>query len=70
LPHFGESQKFIDEDMASSAAFQSNMAKLEENLTLISELLGQHSVPFFSPRYIGHMNSGKIEIHTRVRLRH
>lgn len=43
--------------MYHSKSFQSGMATLEVNLRMISKLLGQYSVPFFSPRYIAHMNS-------------
>lgn len=33
------------------------MGKLETNVKFLSQLLPQHSVPFFSPRYAAHMLS-------------
>src|SRR5258707_3697665 len=41
--------------MASSPAFKKSMSILRTNLTLLSRLLPQHSVPFYSPRYMAHM---------------
>jgi len=41
--------------MASSPAFKKSMSILRTNLTFLSELLPQHSVPFYSPRYMVHM---------------
>ena len=32
-----------------------SMSKLKINLTFLSGLLPQHSVPFYSPRYMAHM---------------
>ena len=48
-------QDFIDEGAAASPAFKNSMAMLETNVTFLSRLLPQHSVPFYSPRYMAHM---------------
>jgi hypothetical protein len=48
-------QDFVDAKIVSSLAFKKSMSKLRTNVTLLSGLLPQHSVPFYSPRYIGHM---------------
>jgi hypothetical protein len=48
-------QDFIDAKIVSSPAFKKSMSKLRVNLTLLSGLLRQHSLPFYSPRYIAHM---------------
>ncbi|KAI0246736.1 pyridoxal phosphate-dependent transferase [Lactifluus subvellereus] len=50
-----EDEDFVDAKIVSSPAFKKSMSKLRTNLTLLSGLLPQHSVPFYSPRYIGHM---------------
>lgn len=41
--------------MVSSQAFKDSMSKLETNVTFLSSLLPQHSIPFYSPRYMAHM---------------
>ena len=48
-------QDFVDEEIASSAAFMTSMSKLKTNLTFLSQLLPRYSVPFYSPRYMAHM---------------
>jgi hypothetical protein len=48
-------QDFVDERVASSPAFKKSMSILRTNLTFLSRLLPQHSVPFYSPRYMAHM---------------
>ncbi len=48
-------QDFIDAKITSSLAFIASMSKLKTNLTFLSGLLPQHSVPFYSPRYMAHM---------------
>ena len=48
-------QDFVDERVASSSAFKKSMSILRTNLTFLSRLLPQHSVPFYSPRYMAHM---------------
>jgi len=48
-------QDFVDAKIASSPAFKKSMSILRTNLTFLSGLLPQHSVPFYSPRYMAHM---------------
>lgn len=48
---------FIDEDIIQSASFIDQVKKLEDYLDLLSQLLAKHCIPFFSPRYNGHMVS-------------
>jgi len=48
-------QDFVDAKIASSPAFLTSMSKLKINITFLSGLLPQHSVPFYSPRYMAHM---------------
>ncbi|KAF9463112.1 pyridoxal phosphate-dependent transferase [Collybia nuda] len=42
--------------MITSQEFQDGVKATEEQLKFILEGLGRHSVPFFSPRYAGHMS--------------
>lgn len=46
---------FVDARIASSPAFRKSMSILRTNLAFLSRLLPQHSVPFYSPRYMAHM---------------
>lgn len=48
-------QDFFDAKITSSPAFKKSMSILKTNVTLLSGLLPQHSVPFYSPRYMAHM---------------
>lgn len=48
-------QSFITASIQSSKTFQDNVAALHKEVAALSGLLNQYSVPFFSPRYIGHM---------------
>lgn len=41
--------------MQASSAFKQGTRKLEENLRALVTLLNDYSIPFFSPRYVGHM---------------
>ncbi|KAH9969751.1 PLP-dependent transferase [Russula dissimulans] len=50
-----EDEDFIDAKATSSPAFKKSMSILRTNLTFLSGLLPQHSVPFYSPRYMAHM---------------
>ncbi|KAH9983311.1 pyridoxal phosphate-dependent transferase [Russula compacta] len=50
-----EDKDFVDAKIASSPAFKKSMSILETNVTFLSGLLPQHSVPFYSPRYMAHM---------------
>jgi hypothetical protein len=48
-------QDFVDAKIASSTSFMMSMSKLKTNVAFLSGLLPQHSVPFYSPRYMAHM---------------
>ena len=48
-------QAFITDSMIASSEFQENVDKLETEFYRLSGLLNKFSVPFFSPRYAGHM---------------
>ncbi|KAI9459853.1 PLP-dependent transferase [Lactarius psammicola] len=50
-----EDKDFVDAEAISSPAFKKSMFKLRTTLTLLSRLLPQHCVPFYSPRYMAHM---------------
>ncbi|KAH8993162.1 pyridoxal phosphate-dependent transferase [Lactarius akahatsu] len=50
-----EDKDIIDAEALSSPAFRKSMSKLRTTLTLLSMLLPQHCVPFYSPRYMAHM---------------
>ncbi|KAH9024923.1 hypothetical protein EDB85DRAFT_2179872 [Lactarius pseudohatsudake] len=50
-----EDKNFVDAEAISSSAFKKSMSKLRTTLTLLSRLLPQHCVPFYSPRYMAHM---------------
>ncbi|KAH9003900.1 pyridoxal phosphate-dependent transferase [Lactarius hatsudake] len=50
-----EDKDFIDAEALSSPAFRKSMSKLGTTLALLSRLLPQHCVPFYSPRYMAHM---------------
>ncbi|KAH9179372.1 pyridoxal phosphate-dependent transferase [Lactarius sanguifluus] len=50
-----EDEDFVDAEAISSPAFKKSMSKLRTTLTLLSRLLPQHCVPFYSPRYMAHM---------------
>ena len=46
----------ITAEMSTSQEFQDSVAQMQLSLGLLSEKLAQHSVPFYSARYAGHMN--------------
>ncbi|KAF2146332.1 uncharacterized protein K452DRAFT_355737 [Aplosporella prunicola CBS 121167] len=47
--------QFVSSAIQSSAAFQESTKTVAEASRKLAELLGKHSVPFWSPRYQGHM---------------
>ncbi|KAF8427941.1 pyridoxal phosphate-dependent transferase [Tirmania nivea] len=47
--------EFITAEMKNSHEFQDSMKLLDVELGTISTMLAKHSVPFWSPRYNGHM---------------
>ncbi|CCM01340.1 uncharacterized protein FIBRA_03390 [Fibroporia radiculosa] len=52
-----EDPTFIDEAIIQSESFTDQVFKLERRLDFLSKLLAKHCIPFFSPRYNGHMVS-------------
>lgn len=53
---FPHDKAFISSEMQASPLFQAQIQRLEFELGAITEQLNQHSVPFWSPRYNGHMS--------------
>jgi len=49
-------QAFITPTMQASELFLESMRKLDIHLSAIDSMLAEHSTPFWSPRYNGHMN--------------
>ncbi|KAK7051050.1 hypothetical protein VNI00_005162 [Paramarasmius palmivorus] len=47
---------FITSEMKSSQEFQDSVALLQTNLDVLADRLAENHVPFYSPRYAGHMN--------------
>ncbi|KAL2864761.1 pyridoxal phosphate-dependent decarboxylase family protein [Aspergillus lucknowensis] len=52
IPHDPE---FIISSIKNSEAFKDNTARIERAVKKASDLLGQHSGPYWSTRYVGHM---------------
>ena len=48
-------QTFITKSIHESKTFQENVDLLRSEIDTVSRLLNEYSVPFFSPRYMGHM---------------
>ncbi|KAJ3505820.1 hypothetical protein NLJ89_g7216 [Agrocybe chaxingu] len=48
---------FIDQATIQSAAYSKQVMKLEGYVDFLSKMLAKHCIPFFSPRYNGHMVS-------------
>ncbi|KAH8703847.1 pyridoxal phosphate-dependent transferase [Talaromyces proteolyticus] len=48
-------EKFITEEIQNSAPFQNATKNFEKAVAKAAHLLGKHSIPFWSPRYQGHM---------------
>lgn len=55
LSYHQEDPVFITEDIRGSSAFKDAQAHLESSLAQLTQLLTEHSIPFFSPRYSAHM---------------
>jgi len=49
-------QAFITPKMQTSELFRESMRNLDIQLSSIDSMLSEHSTPFWSPRYNGHMN--------------
>ncbi|THH16278.1 hypothetical protein EW146_g4346 [Bondarzewia mesenterica] len=55
--YFPDDPQFIGVEIQSSHAFRTMKKSLEKELDKLSDLLNEKSVPFFSPRYSGHMST-------------
>ncbi|TDL20030.1 PLP-dependent transferase [Rickenella mellea] len=53
--YFPKDNQFVSSQMQASDLFKENMAKLDETVKKLGPLLAEHSVPFWNPRYCGHM---------------
>ncbi|GBF61633.1 aspartate 1-decarboxylase [Trichophyton mentagrophytes] len=53
--YFEKDEVFISEDVTKSEQFQQIVVKFNEAVKKASQILGKQSVPFWSPRYEGHM---------------
>ncbi|KAJ6259313.1 pyridoxal-dependent decarboxylase domain protein [Drechslerella dactyloides] len=53
--YFPEDNKFISAGVRRSKKFQDNRDDLSNAVRKVAQLLGEHSVPFWSPRYQAHM---------------
>ncbi|KAL1733770.1 hypothetical protein EV714DRAFT_245990 [Schizophyllum commune] len=54
--YYVEDGVFITDSIKESKTYQANVNQLREQTGLIVDLLNKYSVPFFSPRYAGHMS--------------
>ncbi|KAH9482174.1 L-tyrosine decarboxylase [Psilocybe cubensis] len=54
--YFPDDNAFITTDMQTSPAFTQTTKVITSNLTELLTALGERSIPFFSPRYSGHMS--------------
>ncbi|KAL8784727.1 MAG: hypothetical protein Q9213_003824 [Squamulea squamosa] len=55
LNYFPEDGPFISEQVQASATFSKHTDKIGNAVKKAAELLGKHSVPWWSPRYAAHM---------------
>ncbi|EEB93640.1 hypothetical protein MPER_07671, partial [Moniliophthora perniciosa FA553] len=53
--YYPEDPKFIPNEVQVSPAFQTQMKNLTHWVTCLAEKLSRHHVPFWNPRYNGHM---------------
>ncbi|KAF8887664.1 pyridoxal phosphate-dependent transferase [Gymnopilus junonius] len=54
---FPDDPVFIDRQITESTAFSEQVQKFDSYLSVLNGLLAKHCIPFFSPRYNGHMTS-------------
>ncbi|EJD55402.1 PLP-dependent transferase [Auricularia subglabra TFB-10046 SS5] len=47
---------FVTESIKASKTFQANVEDIRQVVAKLSHCLNEYSVPFFSPRYVGHMS--------------
>ncbi|KAK7060545.1 hypothetical protein VNI00_001311 [Paramarasmius palmivorus] len=55
LSYHSEDPVFITDEIRDSSAFKTAQTNLESTVSRLTELLTEHSIPFFSPRYSAHM---------------
>ncbi|ESK85823.1 pyridoxal-dependent decarboxylase domain protein [Moniliophthora roreri MCA 2997] len=55
--YYPEDPPFIPHEVQVSSAFQTQMKKLTYGVTHLAEKLSRHHVPFWNPRYNGHMTN-------------
>ncbi|KDQ06694.1 hypothetical protein BOTBODRAFT_70842 [Botryobasidium botryosum FD-172 SS1] len=53
---FVDDPPFVTKQIQASSKFSNEIFRLEQTLRWLTRLLAQNSVPFWSPRYNGHMN--------------
>lgn len=53
---YPKDQDFITASMKDTDLYKNSLNKLDEALRPIMQMLSEHSIPFWSPRYNGHMN--------------
>lgn len=53
---YPDDKAFITPAIQSNALFKKQIKDLKDELLVMSRFLADHSVPFWSPRYNGHMN--------------
>ena len=51
------SQDFITPGIKASQQYHTTSRTFREEVDKVCELLSDYTIPFFSPRYIGHMNT-------------
>ncbi|KAI1494277.1 pyridoxal-dependent decarboxylase domain protein [Biscogniauxia mediterranea] len=55
--YFPGDKTFIDLKTQESPAFQASVNRLRNAVQVASKMLGEHSIPFWSPRYQAHMST-------------
>lgn len=49
------SKPFVTDSIMESSAYKDSTQKIEDTIGLLTDLLNEKSIPFYSPRYAGHM---------------
>ncbi|THH28150.1 hypothetical protein EUX98_g6038 [Antrodiella citrinella] len=57
LEYHPEDGEFITDAVKSSTSYNYNKDKMQELLSTLSQYMAEHNIPFYSPRYNGHMNA-------------
>ncbi|KAI1630536.1 pyridoxal-dependent decarboxylase domain protein [Biscogniauxia mediterranea] len=55
--YFSGDKTFIDSETQKAPAFQASVNRLRNAVQVASNMLGKHSIPFWSPRYQAHMST-------------